>query len=135
MSNQLTANQLAAPVSHKQLPMLMAPAKSRIIFQGIDSRSSISRMPVIKNKMVETRIMPVLSKISRAGMKERRDITAMQLNTMVAAIISLRVKGPNSALRRFALSRNPGIVFFSGLKKTIKNPHRRKVISQPTGNM
>ena len=33
MISQLTASQLAAPVCHRQLPMLMAPAKSRMMFQ------------------------------------------------------------------------------------------------------
>ena len=59
-ASQLMAIHSAAPVSQRQKPMLMAPANRRIMFQGTTSRSSISRMPVIKNRMVDNRIMAVL---------------------------------------------------------------------------
>ena len=51
--SHFTAIHLAAPVCQRQNPMLMAPAKSRMIFHGISSRSSIFRMPVIKKRIVD----------------------------------------------------------------------------------
>ncbi len=61
ITSQFTAIHLAAPVSHRQKPILMAPANRRMIFQGISSRSSRSRMPVMKKRIVEIKIMAVLS--------------------------------------------------------------------------
>ena len=63
------ASHLAAPVCQRQKPMLMAPAKSRMIFHGISSRSSISRMPVIKKRIVDVKIMAVLSRIFNSRKK------------------------------------------------------------------
>ena len=135
ITSQLTASHSAAPVSHKQKPMLMAPAKRRIMFHEISSRSLRSSISRIKNKIVEIRMMAVLSMGSSAGINERNDIVRTQLKIIRAASISFRVTGPNSASSCFALFLNPGITFFSGLKKIMKNPHKRKVINQPTGNM
>ena len=80
-------------------------------------------------------MMAVLSTGCKAGMNERSDIVRIQAPTMIAALISLRVNGPNSELSWRAFSLSPGMVFFSGLKKTIKNPHSRRVMIQPMGNI
>ena len=50
MVSQLTAIHSAAPVCQRQKPMLMAPANSRMMFQGISSRSLMSKRPVAKEK-------------------------------------------------------------------------------------
>jgi len=96
MVSQLTASHLAAPVSQRQKPILMAPAKRRMMFHGISSRSSMSMMPVTKNMIVEIRMMAVLSMGLSAGMKERRAMTVMQVKTMTMAMISCFVMGPRS---------------------------------------
>ena len=133
--SHFTASHLAAPVSQRQKPKLMAPAKRRMMSQGISSRSSTLRMPVIKNKIVDVTMMAVLSKGFRAGIKERRDITRTQDKMIQVATISFLVIGPSSLLSRMALCRRPGITFFSGLKKIMKKPQSRKTMSHPTGNM
>ncbi len=80
-------------------------------------------------------MMAVLSRDSRAGIKERMDMVSTQARIMEAAMISLREIGPSSALSLTALSFRPGMTFFSGLKKIKKNTQSRKTISQPMGNM
>ena len=92
-------------------------------------------MPLIKNRMVEIRMMAVLSIGLRAGMTSRSAMVRMHAPTISAALISLRVSGPISAFNCRALCCSPGIVAFSGLKNTMKKPHNAIVINQPIGNM
>ena len=135
MASQLTASHFAAPVSHRQNPMLMAPAKRSMMFHGISSRSLMSRTLNTKKSTVEIRIRAVLSMGSRAGINDLSDITAIQESTMTAARISLPVMGPSSELSCLALALNPSITFFSGLQNIMKKPQSAKVMSHPTGNM
>ena len=59
-TNQLIANHSAAPVCHKQNPILIAPANSKMIFHGKASKSSKSRILKTKKSIVETRMIAVL---------------------------------------------------------------------------
>jgi hypothetical protein len=120
--------------------MLMAPANSRMMFQGMASRSSMSRMPVMKNRMVEMRMTAVLCGRHEArdggfqngknaqGQDDRPHDDSGGDDLLAGDAAQLGVEP-------LPFSRRPGMVFFSGLKKTMKKPHRRKVISQPMGNM
>ena len=56
----LDGQPLAAPVCHRQKPMLMAPPNSRTMFQGISSSSLIVRILKTKNRIVATRMMALL---------------------------------------------------------------------------
>ena len=89
----------------------------------------------MKNRMVEIRMMAVLSIGFKAGMKDRSAMTRIQAPTMMAALISLRLSEPISAYSTRALSRSPGMEAFSGLQKIMKNPQSANVMSQPMGIM
>ena len=94
--SQWMASQSAAPVCHKQNPILMAPPNNRTIFQGMSSRSLIVRILKTKNRIVATRITALLSRFcARAGMNDRMPITAMAEKMTIKAMISFRVTGPS----------------------------------------
>ena len=134
-ASQCTASHLAAPVSHRQKPMDMAPAKRRIIFHGISSRSSIFRIFNKKKAIVEQSRIPVLSRLPRAGTKFFKAITTIVETTITVVMISFLLQLPSSAYILMAFCLRPGIRSFSGLKNNIKNPQSRKVMIQPMGNM
>ena len=131
--SQLMASHSAAPVCHRQKPMLMAPANNRMMFQGIASRSWISRMSNTKNKTVATRITADLLKAARAGTKDCRDKKRMAPSTIRPAPTSLRDKPPISSLSCLAFCRRPGMRSRSGLNSTMKKTHNSSTISQPMG--
>ena len=135
MVSQLTAIHFAAPVSHRQKPMDMAPAKSRIIFHGISSRSSMSRILTMKNMIVEHRRIPVLCKLVMAGINDLPEMTTIVITTIMVAMISWNDHAPSSLYILLALSRRPGMAIFSGLQTSMKKPQRIKVMAQPMGNI
>ena len=90
----------AAPVCHRQKPMLIAPPNSSTMFQGTASRSLMVRMLNRKNSMAAVRMTALLWIGSRAGTKLRRVSTAtIAPATMIRVAISLRVTGPRSVVQ------------------------------------
>ncbi|MFO7989276.1 MAG: SLC13 family permease, partial [Desulfotignum sp.] len=82
---QTGASHSAAPVCQRQNPMLMAPANNRIMFQGTSSRSRISRIPTMKNKMVDTSRTAALLNGFNAGIKDCRDRNRITPRMMAVA--------------------------------------------------
>ncbi len=78
-------------------------------------------------------MIAVLSMGSRTGIKDRKARARMQQNTIAAVRISFLPIGPISAYASMARCLSPGMVFFSGLKKTMIKPQIRNIMSQPIG--
>ena len=90
------------------------------MFQGICSRSSRVRIRSRKKRIVDTRMMALLLRGSRAGKKERAIMTATVASTITTARTSSRVTGPRREWSSRARSRRPGIVLRSGGKTTMQ---------------
>ncbi|EKD35886.1 MAG: hypothetical protein ACD_75C01737G0005 [uncultured bacterium] len=133
--SQFTASHSAALVCQRQKPMDIAPPKSRMIFQGMSSRSSTFRIFRIKNSSVELRRIAVLSMVFKAGTQFFRAISRMTARVIAKVKISFLFQPPNSVYIRLAFSFKPGITAFSGLQTRSMSPQMRKTISHPTGAM
>jgi len=125
----------AAPDFQRAKPMLMAPEKSSTMFQGIIfSRSSTVKIRVIKKRRAATNIgiersSPFKDGIAACNISDKRARA-----TTIMTNISCLVNGPSCLLRSAAVSRRPGILFFSGLKITSINTQQRMTTSQPMGS-
>src|SRR5665811_2591356 len=135
--SQCTASHSAALVLHKQKPMDMAPPNSRMMFQGMVSRSSTVRVRVRKKSNVPTSMMPARS----MSVKAFTGRNALSINnptmriTVPRTIFSLRFKGPNSLVRSLAFFLSPAMTDRSGLKQVIIINQMANIIKSPRGSM
>ena len=130
-----TAIHCAAPVCQRQKPILMAPLKRRIIFQGISSSSLTVRTLNKKNTSVEQSRMAALSSTFKAGTKACIDMTAIAPNTMIITNFSSLVMGPISFKSPSTLSFRPLITFFSGFRKIMRTIQMTKTMTHPIKNI
>ena len=117
--------------------MDMAPPNSRMIFQGMVSMSSTSRVRERKKSTVATIMMAARSMFLKKGMGEKDFIMNRNKTTATMAItnFSFLFMGPSSFPRLATRSRKPSMRALSGLKQKITVSQMKKTMMTPKGSM
>src|SRR4030042_698640 len=117
--------------------MDMAPPNKRMMFQGMVSMSSTSRVRVRKKSTVATIMMAARSMSLKKGMGEKDFIMNRPRTTITMAMtnFSFLFMGPSSLPRVATRSRKPSILLLPGLKHKLTVSQMKNTMITPRGSM